>query len=53
MPPNETSAAIRMCGYEWVYCDGRCSECVIHQPTTTTNRIKESFYNNSARGETT
>jgi hypothetical protein len=52
-PTNDSSAMIRMCGYEWVYCNGRCSECVVRKPVTTTNRIKESIYNNSTRGETT
>lgn len=52
-PMNDSSAMIRMCGYEWVYCNGRCSECVVCQSVTATNRTKESIYNKSARGEMT
>ena len=50
---NDSSAMIRMCGYEWIYCNGRCSECVARLSVITTNRTKESIYNNSTRSEAT
>lgn len=36
-------AEFRNCGGRWVYCNGKCNECVNTQTTTTSNSTTTKY----------